>query len=76
MSDIRTSHDQPIGQYLIRLGLDWLLWAFCVFAIGFLHGAGVIESPGSALAGAALFMAIRARSKSEVNSAHTEKVGN
>ncbi|HWU19355.1 MAG TPA: hypothetical protein VN155_16865 [Devosia sp.] len=51
------------GQYLIRYGCDILLWALCIIATGFLAGAGVIDNPELALAGTALFWAIRANSK-------------
>lgn len=75
MSDIRTSDAPTNGRYFIRLGCDVLSWAFSILAIGALHVVGVIDNPEIALAGGALFVALRARSKSEVNTAHNKKSG-
>jgi Na+/H+ antiporter NhaD/arsenite permease-like protein len=56
--------------HLIRLGWDIVLWVLCIIVIGFLSGADLIENPAFSLAGAALFWAIRANTKAEVNTAH------
>jgi len=60
--------------YLIRYGCDILLWAFCIVANGFLTEAGLIDDPAFSLAGVALFWAIRANTKAEVNTAHKNSV--
>jgi hypothetical protein len=46
---------------------DVVQWVISIVAIGALHGAGVIENPAIALAAVALWLAIRARRKADVN---------
>lgn len=53
-----------------RLVSDLACWVLCIFTAGALHGLGLIEDRALALAGCALWLAIRATSKSEVNTAH------
>ena len=55
----------------VRFLSDLALWAICLITIGVLRGLGVIENMAMAVAGGALWMAIRAQSKADVNSAQT-----
>lgn len=54
----------------VRFLGDVGLWVVCIVATGVMRGAGLIDDPAFALAGSALFLAIRANSKAEVNTAH------
>lgn len=54
----------------VRLVSDLAFWVLGIFSIGALDGLGVIEDRALALAAYALWLAIRAVSKAEVNTAH------
>lgn len=56
-----------------RFIADAIIWAFCITLVGFLSAAGVIDNPAIALAGGALWWAIRAYSKADVNTVHKLK---
>lgn len=65
-----------MGAKIVSLLADAMLWSFCVAMVGFISAAFAIDDPAFALASGALWVAIRARSKAEVNTAHKNSEGN
>ena len=62
-----------MGKTIIHFASDFALWAVLVVAVAILSSAGLIENQALALAGGALWLAIRAYRKAEVSAAHNKK---
>lgn len=63
-----------MAKTLFHFASDAVLWAACIVLTGFLSASGLIENPAFALAGSALWFAIRAYRKADVNSVRKSEI--
>jgi hypothetical protein len=59
-----------MSKELLSFASDFILWVILVLTVGALHGLGLVADQSISLAGGALWLAIRAGRKAEVNTAH------
>jgi hypothetical protein len=59
-----------MSKELLSIASDFILWVILVLTIGALTELGIVADQAIGLAGGALWLAIRASRKADVNTAH------